>query len=55
MTRKLLILLALFMGVLTVYSQEYNEMIDSGTFTVQEIIDSGEAYFADRDKGKGTG
>ncbi|MBT3588370.1 MAG: T9SS type A sorting domain-containing protein [Flavobacteriaceae bacterium] len=55
MTRKSLILVALFMGMLTVYSQEYNEMIEAGTFTVQEIIDNGEAYFADRDKGKGTG
>ena len=55
MIRKLLMLLAFFIGITTVTSQEYIEMIEAGTFTVQEIIDNGEAYFADRDKGKGTG
>tara|TARA_R110000787_G_scaffold136193_6_gene248690 strand:- start:1945 stop:4428 length:2484 start_codon:yes stop_codon:yes gene_type:complete len=55
MTRKLLMLVALFMGVTTMHSQEYLEMIEAGTYTVQEVIDNGEAYFADRDKGKGTG
>ena len=55
MIRKLLMLLPIFIGMTTVTSQEYIEMIEAGTFTVQEIIDNGEAYFADRDKGKGTG
>ena len=55
MIRKLLMLLVFFIGITTVFSQEYIEMIESGTFTVQEIIDNGESYFADRDKGKGTG
>ena len=30
-------------------------MIDAGTYTVEEIITNAEAYFADRDKGRGTG
>lgn len=30
-------------------------MIDDGSFSVQEIIDSAEAYFADKDKGRGSG
>ena len=55
MIRKLLMLLPIFIGMTTVSSQEYIEMIEAGTFTVEEIIDNGEAYFADRDKGKGTG
>ncbi len=37
------------------YSQEYRRMIDAGTFTVEEIINNAEAYFANRDKGRGTG
>ena len=45
MIRKLLMLLAFFVGITTVTSQEYIEMIEAGTFTVQEIIDNGEAYF----------
>ncbi len=55
MTKKLFVLVALFMGFTTVNSQEYLEMIEAETYTVQEIIDNGEAYFADRDKGKGSG
>ncbi|QAA81174.1 T9SS type A sorting domain-containing protein [Aequorivita sp. H23M31] len=37
------------------YSQEYLRMIDAGTYTVDEIISNAEAYFANRDKGRGTG
>lgn len=44
-------LMATYMG----YSQEYRRMIDAGTFTVEEIINNAEAYFANRDKGRGTG
>lgn len=36
-------------------AQEYREMIDAGTYSVQEIIDSAEAYFSTRSKGRGTG
>jgi len=55
MKRKFLLLICLFLGVVTAQSQEYIKMIDEGTYSVQEIIDNAENYFADRDKGKGTG
>lgn len=35
--------------------QEYIQMIESGTNTIQEIQKSAESYFANRDKGKGSG
>jgi len=38
-----------------VHSQNYLEMINSENFTVQEIQASGEAYFENKDKGRGTG
>jgi photosystem II stability/assembly factor-like uncharacterized protein len=37
------------------YSQEYIEMIESGNFTVDQIIKGAEDYFNVRAKGKGTG
>lgn len=46
---------AFFLGLFTLQSQEYLEMIDSGDFTVFEIIDNAETYFANKDKGRGTG
>lgn len=52
---KLLLLIALFFGSFAGQAQEYLKMIDAGTFKVQEIIDSAEAYFANKDKGRGTG
>lgn len=52
---KLLLLFTLFCGSFVVQAQEYLEMIDAGTYKVQEIIDSAEAYFADKDKGRGSG
>lgn len=30
-------------------------MIDAGTYKVQDVIDNAEAYFADKDKGRGSG
>ncbi|NNF29872.1 MAG: T9SS type A sorting domain-containing protein [Flavobacteriaceae bacterium] len=36
-------------------SQEYLQMIDAGTYPVQDVIDSAEAYFEGRDKGRGSG
>ena len=36
-------------------AQEYLQMIEAGNYSVQEIIDNGEAYFADKDKGRGSG
>lgn len=52
---KLLLLITLIFGSLSTQAQEYLKMIDAGTFKVQEIIDNAEAYFANRDKGRGTG
>lgn len=39
----------------TVKGQDYKQMIDAGTFRVQEVIDEAETYFEGRDKGKGSG
>ncbi len=36
-------------------SREYLQMIDAGTYKVQEVIDNAEAYFADKEKGRGSG
>ena len=52
---KLLLLFTLFLGSLTSQAQEYLQMIDAGTYKVQDVIDNAEAYFANRDKGRGTG
>ncbi len=50
--------LLLFIGVLffsiTTHSQEYLEMIEAETYSVHEITNNAEAYFADKDKGKGS-
>ncbi len=50
-----LLFFGLFLLCLSVQSQEYLKMIDEGTFSVEEIIENAENYFADRDKGKGSG
>lgn len=42
-------------GIFLGHSQEYLRMIDSGDYPVQQVIDSAEAYFENRDKGRGTG
>ena len=52
---KLLLLFTLLVGLSTMQSQEYLRMIEEGTYSVQEIIDNAEAYFVDRDKGRGSG
>lgn len=36
-------------------AQEYLRMIDNGNYPVEEVINSAEAYFENRDKGRGTG
>ncbi|NNM22061.1 MAG: T9SS type A sorting domain-containing protein [Flavobacteriaceae bacterium] len=51
--RSLLAVMLLAVG--TMSAQEYLQMIDEGTFTVQEIVDNAEAYFSDKDKGRGSG
>ena len=55
MKKKLLVMFVFFLGVITAHSQEYKVMIDEGTFSVEEIIENAEAYFADIDKGRGSG
>tara|TARA_B110000003_G_scaffold276462_1_gene323076 strand:- start:1835 stop:4291 length:2457 start_codon:yes stop_codon:yes gene_type:complete len=45
----------LLAGIQNNHAQEYLKMMESETYTVQEIIDNGEAYFAERDQGKGSG
>lgn len=52
---KLLLLIVLLFGAVGGQAQEYLQMIDAGTYKVQEIIDSAEAYFANKDKGRGSG
>ncbi|MFK5983736.1 MAG: T9SS type A sorting domain-containing protein [Flavobacteriaceae bacterium] len=55
MIRKILLLAGILSFSLTIQSQEYLEMIEAETFTVQEIIDNAEAYFENKDKGRGSG
>ncbi|WP_084426775.1 VPS10 domain-containing protein [Aequorivita capsosiphonis] len=54
---KLLLLVAFVFGSFSGQSQtrEYLQMIDVGTYKVQEVIDNAEAYFDGKDKGRGTG
>lgn len=52
---KLLLMFVLVTGITTMHSQEYLTMIEEGTYSVQEIINNAEAYFADKDKGRGSG
>ena len=40
---------------LTISAQEYKEMIAQGTHTVQEVVDTAEAYFDEVGRGRGTG
>ena len=55
MNKSIIILVAFLISFLRVESQDYLKMIDSGEFTVRQIQDSAEAYFENRDKGRGTG
>src|SRR5690606_9179563 len=55
MRLKLLLFFALLLGSFAGQAQEYLQMIDAGTYKVQDVIDSAEAYFANKDKGRGTG
>jgi len=52
---KLLLLAAGLFGLTSVSAQEYLQMIDNGSFSVAEIVENAETYFADKDKGRGTG
>lgn len=51
----LILVIGFLMASFSGQSQEYKKMIDAGTYTVEEIINNAEAYFANRDKGRGTG
>ena len=55
MKTNFLFIIALLIGSVTMQSQEYLQMIDAGTFKVEEIIENAETYFADIDKGRGSG
>ncbi|MGB2685751.1 MAG: hypothetical protein WBC43_12130, partial [Olleya sp.] len=50
-----LILLLLSTGSLFSQSNEYSEMINKGTYTVQEIQIAAQAHFENKGKGRGTG
>lgn len=52
---KLLLIFTLFFGSFAGMAQEYLRMIDAGTYKVQDVINSAEAHFADKEKGRGTG
>lgn len=52
---RILSLFILVLGMGSISAQEYLEMIDAGTYSVQEIISNAEAYFENRDKGRGSG
>ncbi len=39
----------------SVSAQEYLRMIEEGTHSVAEVVENAEAYFADKDKGRGSG
>ena len=55
MKRIIILITILHVGIQNNHAQEYLKMMESETYTVQEIIDNGEAYFAERDQGKGSG
>lgn len=49
------IVLSLLLMPFLTSGQSYLKMIDAGTYPVQEVIDSAEAYFAGKDLGRGSG
>ena len=55
MNFRIFLLASLLFSALSIQSQEYLEMIDAGTYTVEEIITNAEAYFENLDKGRGSG
>ena len=55
MKRIIILITILLAGIQNNNAQVYLKMMESETYTVQEIIDNGEAYFAERDQGKGSG
>ena len=55
MKRIIILITILLAGIQNNNAQVYLKMMESETYTVQEIIDNGEAYFAERDQGRGSG
>lgn len=55
MRNRLVLLIGILLGIVSTNAQNYNEMIEDGTFSVSEIIENAEAYFVDKDKGRGSG
>ncbi len=55
MKNTFLLFIVLFFGFISVQSQEYLRMIDASTYSVAEIKKSAETYFADKEKGRGSG
>ncbi|WP_170134764.1 T9SS type A sorting domain-containing protein [Marinirhabdus gelatinilytica] len=53
--KQILFTFLLVLGNITLYAQQYLEMIDAGTFPVAEIIQEAENYFEGKDKGRGSG
>lgn len=55
MRKKSLIFTLLLYAVFSAQAQEYLQMIDEGTHAVADVVTSAEAYFVDKDKGRGSG
>jgi len=53
--KKIYFLLFVFASFIFAWSQNYQEMIADGTFTVQEIKEAANNYFAEKGYGRGTG
>lgn len=51
----LVLFFGMIFGLSSGNAQEYLRMIDSGDYPVQQVMDSAEAYFENRSKGRGTG
>jgi len=51
----LLLSLSFLVTFFTAQSQEYLKMMDAGTYKVETVISTAEAYFAGKDKGRGSG
>ena len=55
MKLKLYFTVFLCLSIHGINSQEYLQMIDAGTYPVQEVIAAAEDYFENKDKGRGSG
>ncbi|MEM7186189.1 MAG: T9SS type A sorting domain-containing protein [Bacteroidota bacterium] len=55
MKMRILLLVAGIFAFTSVSAQQYLEMIDDGSYSVAEIVEAAETYFADKDKGRGSG